>query len=182
MKTIFKSLLIGGLMLGLSGCMGQMGLSQTAMGWNMKAVDNRYGRATIYMVASPIYAIIGAVDFVIFNSVEFWTGTNPYTGKKAIVDQKIDTWMKVNDSLGKDLSTAPVTDIRMFNMDENSVGLEMNHKDGTQSLLVGKKVDDHIDFYLDNSLITTMTLEQIQMRVAAQPNKAKQLTFEQQGS
>ena len=175
MKKIITGVIAATMVLSLSGCMGQMGLSQSAIGVNMKLVDNRFGRATVYLLASPIYAVIGAIDLVIFNSVEFWTGTNPYTGKSAIVDTPVDTWMKVDDSLSDELKTAPISDARMYHLDGNTVALELKHIDGSESLVEGRKVGERVDFYLNDELVATMTLEQIKARVSAQPEKVAAL-------
>lgn len=39
----------------LSGCMGQMGASQMVTKGNLSAVDNRYGRAGLFVLLSPVY-------------------------------------------------------------------------------------------------------------------------------
>ncbi len=65
----------------LTGCMGQMGVTQLVTFGNLKAVDNRYGRAGLYILLAPVYGISAAADLFIFNSIEFWTGKNIITGK-----------------------------------------------------------------------------------------------------
>ncbi|WP_067517215.1 DUF3332 family protein [Endozoicomonas ascidiicola] len=71
----------------LSGCMGSMGVSQKVTDLNLKLTDNKYGRAAIYVPAwLVVYPIAGLSDVVIFNSIEFWSGENPITGKPAIID------------------------------------------------------------------------------------------------
>lgn len=160
---------------GLAGCMGQMGMSQTVMAYNMKVVDNRYGRAVTYMIASPIYAVVGAIDFVIINSIEFWTGKNPYTNKPALVDQKVDTWFKVNEHLGDEMKSAPIKSGRLHHLEEGTVALDMEHSDGTRSQLTSKKVDDRVDFYLDGKLVASMTIDQISARAADNQGKLASL-------
>ncbi len=92
----------------MTGCMGQMGLTKAATGVNLKAVDNRYGRAGIYILAAPVYGVTSVVDLLVLNSIEFWTGTNPITHEKPLVDAKADTWLNVNDDLGKGAQGAPL--------------------------------------------------------------------------
>ena len=60
---------------------------------------------------SPVYGFIGAVDLLIVNSIEFWTGTNPVTGKSpAVVDTPVEAWMKVDDSLDDSLTEPALED------------------------------------------------------------------------
>lgn len=67
----------------LTGCIGQMATTSMVMyEVNLKGVDNRYARAGLYTLMSPVYAITAAADLFVINSIEFWTGTNPLTKKK----------------------------------------------------------------------------------------------------
>ena len=43
--------------MGLGGCMGQMGLSGMVTKGNLSVVDNRYGRAGVFMLLSPVYGL-----------------------------------------------------------------------------------------------------------------------------
>jgi hypothetical protein len=110
MKTMIIKLLSAVLLISLlTGCMGQMGLTKEATKLNLKVVDNRYARAGVYILASPVYGVTSFLDLLIFNSVEFWTGKNPITGKSpALVDVKVNAWVKANESLPNDLQNAPV--------------------------------------------------------------------------
>ena len=94
----------------MSGCMGQMGLTKEVTGLNLKAVDNRYGRAGLYILLSPVYAFTSSVDLLIINSIEFWTETNPITKKTpAVVDTPVEAWIKANEALPEETTKAPVS-------------------------------------------------------------------------
>ena len=51
--------------MGLSGCMGQMGLSGMVTKGNLSVVDNRYGRAGVFMLLSPIYGLAATADLFV---------------------------------------------------------------------------------------------------------------------
>ena len=70
----------------LSGCIGQMATSGLVMKANLSVVDNRYARAGLYMLMSPVYGIAASADLFVVNTIEFWTGKNPITGKPAVAD------------------------------------------------------------------------------------------------
>ena len=161
MKSV-KLLLVLALTIGLfSGCMGRMGLSKAATGINLKLVDNRYGRAGIYIIAAPVYAITASIDLILLNSIEFWTGKNPMTGDTPLADVYAESWIKINKNLDSHFTKAPITDARIYHRGENTVVLEMKDAQGTEYTLIGVKDTDVVNFYLDDKLVTTLAMEDI---------------------
>lgn len=75
------------LMLGLgtinTSCMGSWKLTKTVYNWNDGATGNKYLDNLLFYVlcAFPVYEVSVAVDFVVLNLVEFWTGSNPIAMK-----------------------------------------------------------------------------------------------------
>lgn len=90
----------------LAGCAGHNEATKATMKLNMQATDNRYARAGVTILMSPVYAIATGVDYFVLNSVEFWTGTNPINGKPSIYDMKTETWIDINDDLPPELRDA----------------------------------------------------------------------------
>ncbi len=62
----------------LNGCYGSFHLTKKLYAFN-GTVENKFVRSAVtwVMIIVPIYGIAGLVDFVILNTVEFWTGSNP---------------------------------------------------------------------------------------------------------
>ena len=152
----------------LAGCMGQMGLSGLVTKGNLSVVDNRYGRAGLYMLMAPVYGIAATADLFIFNSIEFWTGKNPITGKSALVDTPMSAIIKVNDKLDKDLTTAPVklTQARMNAVDADTLEMTMTFEDGSQQVMTGRKQGEMVDFYLDGEFIASVSTTELEAYVA----------------
>ncbi|MCP3698820.1 MAG: DUF3332 domain-containing protein [Aliivibrio sp.] len=162
----------------LTGCMGQMGVTQLVTFGNLKAVDNRYGRAGLYILLAPVYGITAAADLFIFNSIEFWTGKNIITGKSpALVDKNVgDAVFKVNDKIDSSMTKAPIAPLQVNNnvkstslqqIDENTLEMHVAALDGTRQVLRGEKTDDGVAFYLDGNYITTVQVEELENYVAA---------------
>lgn len=154
----------------LAGCMGQMGLSGMLTKGNLSAVDNRYGRAGLYVLLAPVYGITAAADLFIFNSIEFWTGKNPITGKSpALVDMPADAVFKINHKLDKDLTTAPVKLSRasMSAIDDNTLAMTLSYEDGTEQVMLGRKQGEMVDFYLDQEFIASVSIAEMERYVAA---------------
>ncbi|MCL1049921.1 DUF3332 domain-containing protein [Shewanella abyssi] len=151
----------------LSGCMGQMGLSAMVTKGNLSAVDNRYGRAGLFVLMSPIYGIAATADLFIINSVEFWTGTNPVTGRSpAVVDMPVEAIFKVNQHLDDDFTKVPLPDIKLTRAtlaakDENTLLMTLSYEDGSQQVMSGFKQGEHVDFYLDDSFIARVDLDEL---------------------
>ncbi|PWF93981.1 hypothetical protein DD549_01440 [Shewanella algae] len=153
----------------LAGCMGQMGLSGMLTKGNLSAVDNRYGRAGLYVLLAPVYGITAAADLFIFNSIEFWTGKNPITGKSpALVDMPADAVFKINHKLDKDLTTAPVKLSRasISAIDDNTLAMTLSYEDGSEQVMLGRKQGEMVDFYLDQQFIASVSIAEMESYVA----------------
>ncbi|PSW21878.1 DUF3332 domain-containing protein [Photobacterium sanctipauli] len=92
----------------LSGCVGSNVATNKLMEYNVKAVDNRYARGGLNMLMSPVYGVTVAADYLVLNSLEFWTGSNPVTGSPHVFDTKTETWIDVNENIDESLRSAPI--------------------------------------------------------------------------
>jgi hypothetical protein len=72
----------------LTGCMGTGGLVGKVRKFNLTATEHRWGREGIFLGLNVlwVYRICAVLDLFVFNSIEFWSGTNPLNGKSALVD------------------------------------------------------------------------------------------------
>lgn len=64
-------------MLLTSSCVGSFSLFNKLASWNKRATGNKFLNELIFLVISPAYAVVGAVDVLVLNSIEFWSGDNP---------------------------------------------------------------------------------------------------------
>lgn len=74
-------LVVGMLAAGLfvNGCYGSFQLVRKVHTWNGEVSDNKWVVEAVFLVCSwlPVYGVASLADALIFNSVEFWTGSNP---------------------------------------------------------------------------------------------------------
>lgn len=171
-KKITAAIIIALGVTSLSGCMGQMGVTKLVSFGNLKAVDNRYGRAGLYILLAPVYGISAFADLFIFNSIEFWTGKNIITGKSpAVVDTDVGgAIFKVNDSIDGSMTKAPMDPLQVKNtnsldiqrIDKNTLEMHIMLSDGATQVLRGKKEGESVAFYLDNLYITTVQIEELE--------------------
>lgn len=169
-KTALKVVAMGVLATSLTGCIGQMGTSQLVTKANLGAVDNRYGRAGLFVLLSPVYGIAATADLFIFNTIEFWTGKNPITGKApAVADMPVDAIFKVNGSLDHSLTTAPLASVRNSNieaasfrlLDDKTLEMNVAYNNGESAVLRGEKAGEDVNFYLDGEFITAVGIDEL---------------------
>ena len=67
------------LSLHVSGCFGSFALTRNIYGLNERISDNKFVRWLVFLgfTIIPVYGVGTLVDVLVFNSLEFWTGSNP---------------------------------------------------------------------------------------------------------
>ena len=66
----------------VSGCFGSFALVRKVYGINEGISENKFIRWAVFLgfAIIPVYGISGLVDALVFNTMEFWTGSNPLGG------------------------------------------------------------------------------------------------------
>ena len=174
-KSIIKVIAISAVALTLSGCVGSNAVTGMLMKFNVQVVDNRYARAGVNFLLAPVYALTLASDYIVFNSLEFWTGKNVLTGTPHIFDSKVDTMMKINDNLDDSLKTAPIPlssnraieSGQMKKIDENTVQMDITYNNGEKAVLLGVRDGNHITYYMDGQIVSETSIEALEELAAS---------------
>lgn len=60
-------------------CIGSFGLSNKVLAWN-RSLGNKFVNELVYILFNivPVYSVTLFADAVIFNTIEFWTGSNHF--------------------------------------------------------------------------------------------------------
>ncbi len=63
----------------MTGCFGSFQLTRSVYQWNESVTPNKFAQTLLFygMNVVPVYSAAGFLDLVVFNLVEFWSGTNP---------------------------------------------------------------------------------------------------------
>lgn len=85
-----------------TSCVGSFSLFNRVAKWNSHATGSKFLNEIIFIIISPAYAVCAVADVLVFNTVEFWSGSNPMA-------QKIGTTEEV---LGKDGRYYAVTTLK----------------------------------------------------------------------
>jgi hypothetical protein len=62
-----------------TGCFGSFGLTKKVYTWNDNVSSSKFVKTIVFWGINiiPVYGVAGMLDLVIFNLIEFWTGSNP---------------------------------------------------------------------------------------------------------
>ncbi|NLS14121.1 DUF3332 domain-containing protein [Vibrio sp. SM6] len=159
----------------LSGCVGSNAVTGYLMEMNLKAVDNRYARGGLNMLLAPVYGITVAADYIVFNSLEFWTGKNPLSGSSHIFDTKMKTFIDVNHKLDKSLTTAPIKPLanrvieqgQIEQLDQNTLQMHITYNTGETATLLGVRDGETVTYYLDGDVVAQTTMDELAAYAAA---------------
>ncbi|RJX75732.1 DUF3332 domain-containing protein [Vibrio sinensis] len=174
LKALKTAVVVGLGISSLTGCMGQMATTGLVSKFNLEIVDNRYAREGMFLLLSPVYGLTGTVDLFIFNAIEFWTGTNPISGKSpAVVDMPTKNYIKVNGQLDPALKNVPLSsnveidNATMMQIDENTMQMDISYIDGTTKQLRGVKGENDVAFYVNDQYVTTVSNQELEQYVQA---------------
>lgn len=106
-----------------SSCIGSHALFNKLSAWNKGASDNKFINELICfaMWVIPVYQISLLGDVIVFNSIEFWTGSNPMANVGSVKN--------VKGSDGKEYCIKTEKDGYKISQDGKSVDLKFNEKD-----------------------------------------------------
>jgi Domain of unknown function (DUF3332) len=118
-KTIAIAVLATFLPLATSGCFGTFQLTRKVYQFNRTVSPDKWVReiAFLVMIFVPIYGFASLFDAVLFNSVEFWTGSNP---------------VLASDGASQTLETADGTAV-LTRVDANTLDVRVTRSDGEAS-------------------------------------------------
>lgn len=91
--------------LGLSSCIGSFALTNRLLSWN-KTIGNKFVNELVFVAfwILPVYEVAGAADFLVINSIEFWSGDNPMAmGTKRIEGTDGQRYLVKCDGRGYDI-------------------------------------------------------------------------------
>jgi hypothetical protein len=123
----------------LTGCMGHNGLGGKIRTFNMEKADSRWGREGLFILLYPVNYVCGFLDVLIFNSIEFWKGTNPISGDSpAVVDMEASAFEE------RGIDRVAFAQMRYL---PDEIQMHIVYKDGTDETLSAQKQDDVYRFF-----------------------------------
>ena len=135
MKRIISLVLsIAIAMVSLQGCYGKMALTRKIYQAN-GSVHDKYLRSLVswVFVIVPVYGVSALADFILFNTIEFWSGTNPVAeGEKSFRYAENGEGYRVNAKKSGDTVTY-VVDRYRGERHIDTLSIEWNTKSGNST-------------------------------------------------
>lgn len=75
-RAIVAALISSTMLMSLPNCFGSFVLTGKWHGF-IKGINNKWLRWIVFVITSIVYGIAIFVDVILFNSIEFWSGSNP---------------------------------------------------------------------------------------------------------
>lgn len=81
-KVSVAALMLGVGALLMSSCIGKFAAFNGILKWNQKVTSNKFINWLVFLCLNivPVYYVGMFLDAILFNSIEFWTGSNPIAG------------------------------------------------------------------------------------------------------
>lgn len=97
MKLIRKSafiLAMGSLIVSQSGCFGEFALVRKVYNFNQDVSSSKFVRSLLFWVMNiiPVYGVASFLDVIIFNLIEFWSGSNPLAMNEGDYEMQLVTY------------------------------------------------------------------------------------------
>tara|TARA_R110002072_G_scaffold214159_9_gene371291 strand:+ start:170 stop:727 length:558 start_codon:yes stop_codon:yes gene_type:complete len=80
------------LMITQTGCFGSFELVKKVYEVNDGISNNKFIKSLIFWIGGFVYGIAGFLDAVIFNLIEFWTGSNPIAMEEGQYEEQLLTF------------------------------------------------------------------------------------------
>lgn len=127
-RTIAALVLMAFLPVSTTGCFGGFQLTRKVYNFNREVSPDKWVRELVFLALAifPVYGAATFLDAVIFNSIEFWTGSNPILAK---------------NGASRKITTADGTAV-LTRTSENALDLRIEANDGTTSRLVLQREGD----------------------------------------
>ncbi len=119
----------------LTGCIGNFGLSGKVRKFNLETSQSRWGREIVFvcLYVIPVYPIAGFLDILVFNSIEFWSGTNPIDGSASVTPIANHEW-----------TTEDGTQVTMQGLPDDSIDVTLVRPNGEKDFFNLTRTEDGV--------------------------------------
>lgn len=148
-KTSFVAALLCGSML-LSSCIGSFPAFHKVLDWN-QSLGNKFVNELVFIAFNiiPVYGVASAVDVIVLNTIEFWTGNSVVKNETRTVQGTDGEYLVESNENGYSITKDGETVNLIFNAEDNSwsysdgnstAELLRFNEDGTATLSNGRTV------------------------------------------
>lgn len=144
----------------MQSCIGSFALFNKVKNWNDHVGDKFVNEIVfVAMWILPVYELSFAADFLILNTIEFWSGSNPALAQTQVIDGKDAQYLVASNDKGYTITNMKTKQVTRFIFDaqDNSWSLENN---GQEVKLFTFVDDTHVNVITRDGSYTTVELSQ----------------------
>ena len=144
----------------MQSCIGSFALFNKVKNWNDHVGDKFVNEIVfVAMWILPVYELSFAADFLILNTIEFWSGSNPALAQTQVIDGKDAQYLVASNDKGYTITNMKTKQVTRFIFDaqDNSWSLENN---GQEVKLFTFVDDTHVNVITRDDSYTTVELSQ----------------------
>jgi hypothetical protein len=95
-----------------TGCFGTFAITREVYAYHDSVTNNKFVKSLLYWIPGGlVYAIAVAADTIVFNLIEFWTGTNPISMKEGDHEMQLVTIKGVHYRIDANKDTFTTTQL-----------------------------------------------------------------------
>ena len=103
------------------------------------------------MLLAPAYGLTVAAAYLVFNSLEFWTGSTPLT----------------------EAPVGPITNVNMIEkgqiqqIDENTIQMDITYQSGERPPLIGVRDGEMVTYFIDGEVVAQTSIDELKSYAAS---------------
>ncbi len=158
-KKFLAVVLLSGAVL-FSSCIGSFRLTGDLYDWN-RSVGSKFANELVFLVFCivPVYEVAVAIDAIVLNSIEFWSGDNPMDASVQTVRGENGEYLVERGAAGYTVTHTATDESIEFRFDADAQSWSV--VSGGQSVELFSFVDaDHVKMHLPDGTTTEVELSE----------------------
>ena len=143
LKRVMLGLMAATVLFATSGCYGSFTVTKKVYKWNGKATDNKFANSIIMWAFAiiPVYSTCMFIDFVVLNTIEFWTGSNPLAMNEGESDMQI---VQSGDKVFEVTATQNQFHIKQIEGENSGQAVDLKYKPNEAAWYVSDGEQEHM--------------------------------------
>lgn len=129
----------------LPSCIGSFTLTNKLLAWN-KQISNKFVNELVFFAfwILPVYEVSGLADILVLNSIEFWSGDNPVSAGRRVIEGNDGKYLVISNKKGYTIkSETDGSEVRL-NFKSKTKSWVMVNGDGSEQVIFSFIDDKHI--------------------------------------
>ncbi len=177
-KIAVAAVLLAASSMAFTSCVGSFAAFHKVQTWN-QSVGDKWVNELVFICLNiiPVYEVAFALDAVVLNTIEFWTGSNPMQAYEKTVKTDRGTYLVKCDGKGYEIKSLTTGEELKMAYDQQSQTWSVVCDDHTQVPFMTMIDDTHVKMVTADGSFTTVELSE--QGVMAYTQRAQSPAFAQ---